>query len=541
MQPRMRSICLAAVSCGFLATTAAHSEIRPNGLPGGHGFVLAQGGPSAKETEEEKARRQKREQGRPQPGQSGRGLERAPPQGGQPPKGGSLQQKQIPPAGRPEQKHVQPPVGQVPPKARPEGLVPKHVQTPSRPGQDERKQWKGPEPRKVQTPQQQPGSLSKQGEPPQDPRVLKGAPPKPGQFAQPPAQGGGGTQPKSTQPTLLAPNQKLQPAPGGQAPRDLSTGRSPQQGGDRPAFGRLEDLKKQRHERVEDGGKRTVIEEPDKRVIVKQDGRTFIRHDESERFRLVTRNARTERHSDGTSVTIISRPTGQVFSVVDANGRLVRRYRRTRDGREVVMIDNRRHFGPGKTALAIGLGAGLILALAPPVIHIPRDKYIVDYAHASREDVYEALSAPPLEPLERDYTLEEIRANQYLRDRMRRVDLDVINFEFGSWEVTPDQYPRLEWVAQAMMSLIDRNPEEVFMLEGYTDAVGSDVDNLTLSDRRAEQVAIILSEQFGVPAENLVTQGYGEQFLKVETEGPERANRRVAVRRITPLMSRSRM
>ena len=59
-----------------------------------------------------------------------------------------------------------------------------------------------------------------------------------------------------------------------------------------------------------------------------------------------------------------------------------------------------------------------------------------------------------------------------------------------------------------------------------------------LSDRRAESVANVLSEQFEVPPENLVTQGYGEQFLKVPTEAAERLNRRVAVRRITPLMQR---
>ena len=45
-----------------------------------------------------------------------------------------------------------------------------------------------------------------------------------------------------------------------------------------------------------------------------------------------------------------------------------------------------------------------------------------------------------------------------------------------------------------------------------------------------------MTNQFGVPAENLATQGYGKQFLKIPTEGPERANRRVAVRRITPLL-----
>jgi outer membrane protein OmpA-like peptidoglycan-associated protein len=67
--------------------------------------------------------------------------------------------------------------------------------------------------------------------------------------------------------------------------------------------------------------------------------------------------------------------------------------------------------------------------------------------------------------------------------------------------------------------------------------VGADVDNLSLSDRRAEAVSLILTEQFQVPAENLTSQGYGEQNLKVPHDGPEQQNRRVAVRRITPLLT----
>ena len=77
----------------------------------------------------------------------------------------------------------------------------------------------------------------------------------------------------------------------------------------------------------------------------------------------------------------------------------------------------------------------------------------------------------------------------------------------------------------------------MYLIEGHTDAVGSDVDNLSLSDRRAEAVAQVLTEQFQVPAENLTSQGYGEQYLKVPTQGPERVNRRVTIRRITPLLT----
>jgi OmpA-OmpF porin, OOP family len=57
-----------------------------------------------------------------------------------------------------------------------------------------------------------------------------------------------------------------------------------------------------------------------------------------------------------------------------------------------------------------------------------------------------------------------------------------------------------------------------------------------LSDRRAESVAVILTQQFQIGPENLVTQGYGEQHLKIPTDGPSRENRRVAVRNITRLM-----
>jgi outer membrane protein OmpA-like peptidoglycan-associated protein len=77
----------------------------------------------------------------------------------------------------------------------------------------------------------------------------------------------------------------------------------------------------------------------------------------------------------------------------------------------------------------------------------------------------------------------------------------------------------------------------VFLIEGHTDAVGNDVDNLSLSDRRAQSAAELLTQQFNVPAENLTSQGYGKQYLKEQTDGPSQINRRVTVRRITPLLN----
>jgi outer membrane protein OmpA-like peptidoglycan-associated protein len=91
-------------------------------------------------------------------------------------------------------------------------------------------------------------------------------------------------------------------------------------------------------------------------------------------------------------------------------------------------------------------------------------------------------------------------------------------------------------IAEAIKRALAANPNEIFLVEGHTDAVGSDEDNLSLSDRRAETVATVLTQRFGIPAENLTTQGYGEQYLKVNTQVAERQNRRATIRRITPLL-----
>jgi outer membrane protein OmpA-like peptidoglycan-associated protein len=299
---------------------------------------------------------------------------------------------------------------------------------------------------------------------------------------------------------------------------------------------RFEDVRKGRLERVEDG--RKVIQEPGNRFIVKEDNKkAIIRHDEAERF-LRRPGAKTERRADGNVETYYVRPDGvRIITVVDQHGRLLQRYRRDRDGHESNIIDNRRFY----RNVAIGIGVGalgiIVLNLPPPRVTIPRDRYIVEYDRASDDDLDEALAASPLEPLERAYSLDEIRYTYELRARMRRIDLDTIIFDSGAWEVPQDQYYKLERVARAILRVLRRNPEAVFLIEGHTDAVGSDEDNLSLSDRRAQSVAEILSETFDVPPENLITQGYGEQFLKIDTPGPEPLNRRVTVVNITRLLA----
>ena len=436
------------------------------------------------------------------------------------------------PPGRRQERQVQPPPspGEQPPARRQE----RQVQPPPTPGA----QPPGPaQERQVQPPPtpgaQPPGRpQERQVQPPPTPGAQ---PPGPPPSAQQPGQRGAGG-PTGQPPRPVAPQQPVGApaiAPSALQPPTPPTG-SPATQAQRafvppPAQDsarRLDDVRGARREVRE--GDRVMIQEPG-RVIIREDGRTIIRHNEVDRFRWQARDVRVERRGADT-VTVFERPDGsRIYTVTDESGRLLRRYRRALDGREIIIIDNR-YSGPPRVG-------GYFIDLPPPVIRIPRERYIVDAQYARPDDIYYALWAAPVEHIERPYTLDEIRYSPRLLERMPRVDLDTVTFDTGSWEVTPDQVERLAVIADGINRAIAANPSEVFLVEGHTDAVGPDVDNLSLSDRRAESVALVLSQQFGVPAENLTTQGYGEQYLKVPTQGPERTNRRVTGRRITPLLT----
>ena len=418
--------------------------------------------------------------------------------------------------------HGAPPAAQGQPPAAPSGPVtPPAAQVPA------------PPPAAQSTPHVVPPAAQGQ------PSAAPGRPVAPPAAAQaiPPAAPSGATPPAGVAPNMQrAPLQRSGvPAPSAQqarpiAPAVAGAGISPQSAQGQP-LRRMDELRAERHQTTE--GERTIIREPD-RTIIREGGQTVIRHSEVDRFRYGAQDVRMERRGND-NVTIVVRPGGdRVVTVVDENGFLLRRSRILPDGREIIIIDNRPH---GSGFVAGGGYGGFFVNLQPPIIRIPRDRYIVEDEEASPALLYETLIAPPVERIERPYSLDEIRYSAPLRDRMPRIDLNTVTFDTGSWELTPGQVERLAAIANGLNRAIEQNPREVFLIEGHTDAVGTDIDNLSLSDRRAESVAIVLTQQFGVPAENLSTQGYGEQYLKIPTDGPERANRRVTVRRITPLLT----
>ena len=345
----------------------------------------------------------------------------------------------------------------------------------------------------------------------------------------PSAQAPSPTQPKATQaapaPSSAQPASKAAAAapPPPTKARDSSEFIS--RAGQQPARSMI-DVRKERHETK--NGNRVVIQEGN-RTIERDGGRTIIRHNEADRFAAGARDVKVDRRGNET-ISIVLRPNGiSIVSTTDARGHLLRRVRRDRNGHDMVIIDN------GSAGARRG---DYFVDVRPPRVRGHHDRYIVDADRARPDRIYQVLLAPPVEALDRHYTVDQVRYSRPLREYMPRVDLG-INFATGSWQLSPDQVGELGVIAKGINRAIDKNPREVFLIEGHTDAVGSKEDNLSLSDRRAEAVAVALTERFQVPPENLLTQGYGEENLKVPTDGPSRENRYVAVRRITPLIAQA--
>jgi outer membrane protein OmpA-like peptidoglycan-associated protein len=272
-------------------------------------------------------------------------------------------------------------------------------------------------------------------------------------------------------------------------------------------------------------GDKTMTIDGGSRTLRREGNRVVIRSNDFDRLRGSRGDQRVERLPNGQTRTIVVYPDGaQIITVIGSRGEIVRRSRRDRGGREIILIRE------------VNRAPMAQINLGPLRLSIPREQYIVDGRRASRGDLRAALIAPPVEPVERMYSLEEVRQFDRIRDKMRRIDID-ITFDTDSALITPDQAGALEELAAIINDMIDRNPGETFLIEGHTDLVGSDIYNLALSDRRAEAVAIALTDYFDVPPENLVTQGYGEAFPKIPTEQAERENRRTAFRRISPLVA----
>ena len=267
---------------------------------------------------------------------------------------------------------------------------------------------------------------------------------------------------------------------------------------------------------VSNTGDRVVVRQPDGTYVVYKDDNALLREPGS--------TVRTETFRDGSTRTIVQRVDGsQIVTIRDATGRVLQRVAYDKAGRATVLIDD------------------LQPEVRVDVTTLPKPKpgrtqISVDDTDA---ELRAQMAADDAAEIGRKFSLRQIRTIPEVRHLAATIDVNNITFETNSSAIQATEAKKLNKLGNLITRLIEANPNEVFLVEGHTDAVGSAASNLALSDRRAESVAKALTEYFGVPPENLVVQGYGEGELKIETLGDERANRRVAVRIITHLLRQS--
>ncbi len=101
-------------------------------------------------------------------------------------------------------------------------------------------------------------------------------------------------------------------------------------------------------------------------------------------------------------------------------------------------------------------------------------------------------------------------------------------FDFDKSNIKPEFDAELDTVANILVD----NSNELLLVWGFTDSIGTEQYNLGLSERRSNSVASYLEAQ-GVTADRMVVQGIGEEkpVASNETEEGRALNRRVEIRK----------
>ncbi|MFX0540280.1 OmpA family protein [Roseovarius sp. S4756] len=279
--------------------------------------------------------------------------------------------------------------------------------------------------------------------------------------------------------------------------------------------------------RMLDGGGRVVSNTGDRVVVEEPSGGYRIIKDDDTLLRRPGSDVQTQTYSDGSTRSAVTAADGsQTVTIRAADGRVLRRTRILPDGRSVVLFDDTKSYARVDVS-----------ELERAQANRASD---YDYSTSDVDQLRAALDSANGTLPDRTYSLNQIRRIDAVRHLVPVIALDAINFKTGSAVIGSEEAQDLSDLGRAMAAAIDEDPGQVFLIEGHTDTVGDASYNLALSDRRAESVALALTEYFDVPPSNMIVQGYGEQDLRIRQQGDIRANRRGAVRNITPLLGGDR-
>jgi outer membrane protein OmpA-like peptidoglycan-associated protein len=165
-----------------------------------------------------------------------------------------------------------------------------------------------------------------------------------------------------------------------------------------------------------------------------------------------------------------------------------------------------------------------------------RRKRDVFAAEVDDEELEDVLIAPPTRKIRRKLTIDQASFEPEIRNSVPRIEVDTVRFGFNEAFVREEEVGNLDRVAEVIEKILRKYPREVFLIEGHTDAVGSDAYNQKLSKARAEAIKKALTIYYVIPAKNLKTVGLGERYLKIPTAEAEAENRRVSISRATALV-----
>ncbi|MFN7050522.1 MAG: OmpA family protein [Gemmobacter sp.] len=270
-------------------------------------------------------------------------------------------------------------------------------------------------------------------------------------------------------------------------------------------------------------GNKVVSNTGDRVVMDRGDGTYYLLKDDDTLLRQPGSDVQTETFSDGSTRTTVLREDGtRIVTIRDATGRTLRRALVYPDGTQTLLIDDL---------------SDQVQPVDLTTLPRPRPGGLVVSTSDSDADLRAALYSTQSQESGRAFSLQQIRDYAEVRALAPTIDVESITFETGSAAILPSEAAKLSELGAFMQRRIDQDRSEMFLIEGHTDAVGSAVSNLALSDRRAESLALALTEYFGVPPENMVVQGYGEGELRIATDSDEPRNRRAVVRMISPLMN----
>jgi OOP family OmpA-OmpF porin len=100
-----------------------------------------------------------------------------------------------------------------------------------------------------------------------------------------------------------------------------------------------------------------------------------------------------------------------------------------------------------------------------------------------------------------------------------------VEFDFDKDSVRPEYHSDIMKVANFLKAY----PKATAVLEGHTDAYGTDEYNLNLSKKRADSIKKYLVDKFGISASRISTRGFGESqpVASNKTKEGRQQNRRV--------------